>query len=169
MRALMPDTTLPPALTHLGTALESSRPMLDLQEDWDGQGSPGYREATWRRASDFLLGSALRLWQECDARTPAPTVRKGPWGSIDLHWKTPTRELLINVPADPTEPADYYGDDGSDGQPIKGTLDLEQDGDHLLRWLVVDDVLLLPPVHRQRMRLRIRSTRIGTPLPDDDV
>lgn len=165
----MPGHTLPSALAHLATALASSRPMLDLQQDWDGQGSPGYREATWRRAADVLLGSVLRLWLECGATTPAPKVRKGPWGSIDFHWQTPTRELLINVPADPTEPADYYGDDGVGGQPIKGTLGPEQDGDRLLRWLVVDDAVLLPPVHRQRMRSRIRSTRIGTPLPDDDV
>lgn len=165
--ALVDD--LPTALAPLVAAIHSSRPMLDLPYDWDGEGSPGCDEATWQRAAALLLGTARRLWQEYDVITQAPKVRKGPWGSIDLHWQTPARELLINIPADPTEPVDYYGDDGSGGQAIKGTLGSERDGDRLLRWLVLDDAVLLPPVHRQRMRLRIRSTRIGTPLSDTDV
>ena len=109
--------------------------MLDLPDDWDGEGSPRYEEATWRRAVEFLLGNALRIWEEQGVVVPTPKVRKGPQGSVDLHWRTPTRELLINVPADPDAQADYYGDDGTSGHRIKGTLDLAREGHQPLLWL----------------------------------
>jgi hypothetical protein len=50
-----------------------------------------------------------------------PTVSPGPAGSIDIHWKTPKKELLINIPSDSKSPARFYGDDY--GQLcIEGTL-----------------------------------------------
>jgi hypothetical protein len=129
------EDDLPPALAGLAAAVEASRSMLDLTDDWDGEGSPGYDEATWRRAVDFLLGSALMIWHAHGVAIPAPKVRKGPLGSIDLHWRTPTRELLINVPAAAGDLADYYCDDGAGGHPVQGTLDPAREGDDLLLWL----------------------------------
>ena len=126
---------LPPELAHLAVAAEASRAMLDLPEDWDGEGSPGYEDATWQRAVDFLLSNALRVWTEHGIAVPSPKVRKGPLGSIDLHWRTPSRELLINVPADPEATVDYYGDDGAGGHQVKGTVDPAREGQQLLLWL----------------------------------
>jgi hypothetical protein len=42
---------------------------------------------------------------------PAPAILPGPNGSIDLHWKTPRFELLVNVPREEANPATFYGDD----------------------------------------------------------
>jgi len=49
--------------------------------------------------------------------------------------RTPTRELLVNVSADPAEPTTYYGDDGASGHAIKGTLDTTAHQHWLLLWL----------------------------------
>jgi hypothetical protein len=125
---------LPSPLARLGEAIEASRSMLDLPDDWDGEGSPAYDPATWRRAVDFLVEHAVRFWRESGVVIPAPKVRKGPHGTIDLHWRMPGHELLINVPA-ADEPADYYGDDGADGRRIEGTLDPATYHRWLLQWL----------------------------------
>lgn len=127
--------TVPGGLAHLAAEIERSRSLLSLRDDWDEEGSPGYAEATRHRAVALLLHNATRLWQQDRISVQAPTVRKGPAGSIDLDWRMPNRELLINVPTDPVESATYYGDDGSGGHRIKGALDTSADNRWLLRWL----------------------------------
>ncbi|MGH2534457.1 MAG: hypothetical protein ACRDJW_19490 [Thermomicrobiales bacterium] len=129
------EHALPPSLSHVAAAIVASRSMLDLDDDWDGESSPGYAEAIWRRAVGLLLMSALELVEERGLTAPLPKIRKGPLGSIDLHWRTPSRELLVNVPADVDEPADYYGDDRAGGHVIKGTLDPDEENDWLMMWL----------------------------------
>lgn len=124
------------ALAHLEDEIEASRSMLELEDDWDGEGSPGYDVVTWQRAVDFLTKNASRLNEEYGGVIQSPRIRKGPQGSIDLHWRAPNRELLVNIPAVYGAPADYYGDDGTGGQQIKGTLDPERQGYHLMLWLV---------------------------------
>lgn len=125
-----------PLPRYLAAEIDASRSMLELEDDWDGEGSPGYDEATWRRAVDFLVRNALRLNNEYGVALQSPRIRKGPRGSIDLHWRMPNRELLVNIPAKYGVPADYYGDDGAGGQQIKGMLDPEKQGYHLMLWLV---------------------------------
>src|SRR5215216_5948033 len=41
---------LPAALAGLEAGIASSRSLLDLADDWDDAGAPGYDEATWQRA-----------------------------------------------------------------------------------------------------------------------
>src|SRR5579862_643028 len=98
----------PPELNAVTDAIEKSRAILQLKEDWDGEGSPGYTEDTWNRATSFLLANALRLWEEKGIVINAPAVHNGPEGSIDLYWGTSERKLLINLPADSEEPATFY-------------------------------------------------------------
>src|SRR5262245_38892437 len=90
--------SFPSELDHLRAVIEESRSMLDLEDDWDEAGSPGYDEATWRRAVEFLVQNAMLLREECHLRVEAPRIGKGPDGSIDLDWRLPKRELLVNIP-----------------------------------------------------------------------
>lgn len=127
---------LPESLGHLVDEINASRSMLELEDDWDGEGSLGYDSPTWWRAIQFLLRNALQLWREREAVIPTPRIRKGPQGSIDLHWHTSNRELLINIPATLGEVADYYGDDGAGGHQMRGALNPERQGRDLVLWLV---------------------------------
>lgn len=126
---------LPSALAHLGAEIERSRAMLGLEDDWDDEGSPGYAETTWSRAIGFLVQNATQLWDGYGIAIEAPKVRKGPDGSIDLDWRTPHHELLVNVPADEADPTSYYGDDGAGARTIKGTLEPTANNRWLLMWL----------------------------------
>lgn len=136
--AALPSVT-PIVLHSLASAIQESRSILQLQDDWDGEDSPGYSETTWNRTAQFLLENARNMWRLYKLRLEAPRILPGPYGSIDILWQSPKRELLINIPATAEEPASYYGDDKEDGtdNAIRGKrLDTSKNNEWILLWLM---------------------------------
>lgn len=132
-------TPEPPISIELSDAIQASRRILELPDDWDGEGTPRYSERALQRASSYLLRSAVRYWRKYQKHLFVPRILPGPDGNIDLHWKTPERELLISIPADPAELAAYYGDDRKDGtdNAIRGrSLDTSEYNDWIFAWLM---------------------------------
>lgn len=122
------------ALDDLFSAIETSRRILDLPDDWDGAGSPAFAEATWQRAADFLRRCATTLWGREGRAVPVPQILPGPDSSIDIHWQSSQRELLINIPSDNDAPITFYGDDyGRDKR--KGQIEEGAPDPDLLAWL----------------------------------
>ena len=115
--------------------VESSRKMLDLEQDWDGEGASPIEEPTWKRAVEFLRRNASVLWKSYGCRIDNLTLAPLADGSIDLHWKMANRELLINIPPTTQRWADYYGDNRKGGNIVKGTLDTESANHWLFVWL----------------------------------
>ncbi len=114
--------------------IQSSRSILELKDDWDEEGSPGYAEETWKRATNFVRDVATSYWKETGQWIDPPKITPGPDSSIDVRWKAEKRTLLINFPAKTEEPADFFGSDkGADS--IKGTLDLFSRNHWILMWL----------------------------------
>ncbi len=126
---------LPSELAPLAQALDRSRELLELGDDWDEQGSPGYQESTLSRANQFVWSSTLRLWEALSLQIEVPRILPGPDGSIDVHWTRGQRQLFINVPAGDMKPATYYGDDRSQNV-VKGSLDTSGQQEWLLLWLL---------------------------------
>ena len=126
---------VPYELDHISVAIEESRWMLALHEDWDGEGSSGYSEDTWNRAVGFLVANAVLIWTMHGQRISRPKIENGPDGSIDILWETPKASLLINVPEAVDEPANYYGHRNGVHE-IKGTLDTSAPNYWLLMWLM---------------------------------
>lgn len=120
-------------LDHVAQAISSSRWILDLREDWDDAGGLAIKQATWQRAVCFLENHAIWLWTCFGIIIEAPKIKPVPDGSIDIHWKTSSYELLLNVPDDPEEKASFYGDDRR-GICIRGTLDTAAYNQGLLVW-----------------------------------
>jgi hypothetical protein len=125
-------------LADLFEAVDASRRILDLPADWDDEGSPVFQESTWQKAADFLRRQALALWDRRGLSLPVPQILPGPESSIDIHWQSSRRELLLNVPSDNAAPITFYGDDYAQdkkkGQIENGALDLD-----LFAWLTVPD------------------------------
>jgi len=115
-------------------AVAKSRSILDMGENWDGEGATGYSEETWKRATQFLLRHATYILKELGTVIDIPVIGPGPDGSIDLHWKTDRFEMLLNFPKDVNERANFYGDDFGSIY-IKGTLDPAAYHHGLLLWL----------------------------------
>jgi hypothetical protein len=127
-------SSLPENQGKLQTAIENSQEFLEWEDNWDDEGSLGYRKETWQRATDFILDNNLRLWQAYHVAMDVPDILPGPNGSIDIHWQTPTYELLINIPAAPDQLATFYGDKPS-GTVIKGRFQTEARNEWLIMWL----------------------------------
>ena len=118
----------------LAEGILASRWILDLQDNHDGEGSPGYKEETWQRAVDFVRNNAIWLWQRFGIHVELPEILPGPEGSIDLHWKSVRYDLLVNMPATASARATFYGDDRR-GTFIKGAFDSSACNQGLLLWL----------------------------------
>ncbi|MCH8967458.1 MAG: hypothetical protein IID43_07240 [Planctomycetes bacterium] len=126
---------LPPQLfSHIRNEIERSREILELKDDFDDEGSPGYSEQVWKRAVEFLANHARWLWETYERVINAPSILPGPDGSIDIHWDDPSYEILINFPADPHAMAGFYGDDRGEIS-IKGKFDPSTFNHGLLLWL----------------------------------
>jgi hypothetical protein len=126
-------------INSLKEAIDKSRSILQLKDNWDDAGSVRYSESTWNRAQFFLMSNALRLWRSHRRCFAAPRILPGPEGSIDLHWKTADRELLINVPARLEGSISYYGDDKGEGtkNAIRGkNLESSTDAEWIFLWLM---------------------------------
>ena len=130
LRKLSPAT---PALYPLDEIIEASRAILELELDEDEAQAP-YAEETWTRAVEFLRRNAKWIWDTLGLVVDLPEILPGPDGSIDLHWDYPGYEMLINIPADPTNKAGFYGDDRGEIQ-IKGSFDPRSHNYGVLLWL----------------------------------
>lgn len=118
-------------LSSLNEIIEASRAILELDED---EPQAPHREETWTRAVEFLRRNTKWVWDTLNRVVDLPEILPGPDGSIDLHWNYPGYEMLINIPADPTNKAEFYGDDRGEGQ-IKGSFDPGCPNHELFLWL----------------------------------
>lgn len=133
---------IPFELEDIQGAIQEAQTILELKDDWDGEGSLGYAASTLKRASEFVLDNALELWRSQRLHAPAPVIGPGPDGSIDIHWQLATRTLLINVPADINKPATFYGSDRTNRDKparniIEGYVDTSAQNQWLLMWMMV--------------------------------
>lgn len=115
-------------------AIEEANKLLDFRDPEDETYVPVSGE-TLSRASKFLISYAAEMLNKYQVAIPAPRILPGPNGTIDLHWKTPQKELLINIPSNDEAVVSFYGDDY--GQMcIKGTLPLSAPGYGIMLWLM---------------------------------
>ena len=109
--------------------------MLELEQDWDGEGTCAIKRETWERATKFLRNNAAVLWEKHGIQIQSPSIVPVNDGSIDIHWKVDRKELLVNIPPDPDKRASYYGDNKQGGSVVEGDLDTNAHNHWLLVWL----------------------------------
>ena len=129
------EQSVPRISIRIAEAVQSSRRILELPENWDEEGSPVYSYETWERATRFVLQSAMGQRRDSGVWVGPPKITPGPDGSIDVRWKTSTRSVLINFPHSDHERVQFFGSDG-DVETVKGTLDLTSPNQWILVWLM---------------------------------
>lgn len=116
---------LPIQLKDIADVIEESKYMLSFKDNWDDEGSVGYKKVTWIRACKFIANYSKWIFEKTELIMDLPKISHGPEGSIDIYWKNDEYRLLINIPESPTSPFSIYGDDYNSNK-IKGTFDLSQ-------------------------------------------
>lgn len=116
--------SIPKKLVDLSFIIEKSKYLLELKDNWDGEGAEGYDPQTWIRAVKFICNYATRIYHADKKIIIFPVVYHGPSGSIDLLWETDKYNLLFNFPKAPDSPANFYGDNYQ-RQKIEGVFDPE--------------------------------------------
>lgn len=106
-------------------AIEKSKFILALPENWDDEGARPYEEATWLRAVRFLARCDEYLHSKFGLILDAPRITDGPEGSIDIEWRTPVYRLLLNIPERISSPATFYGDDFAESI-VRGSFNVSQ-------------------------------------------
>jgi len=129
---------IPHKFKDLYDNIEKSKYILELEDDWDDEGSPAYDKTTWIRAIMFIYNYTKKIYDEFGIVVDSPKISQGPKSSIDILWKTEIYRFLINIPKDHNKPASFYGDDYHDEQ-IKGTIKTDNDS----KWLVLSSLHVL--------------------------
>ena len=119
----------------LKAEIEQARKILELKDNWDDEGSPVFSKDTLDRAVAFLVMHSEQIRKCYHLHLPVPKISTGPKGSIDLHWKRPDWELLVNIPANADGMATFYGDNYG-VQKIKGSVDPRLFNLGLASWLM---------------------------------
>lgn len=119
---------------ELKAEIEQARTILKLADDWDEEGSPTYSKDTLDRAVAFLAAHSEQF-EKLRLHLPVPKISPGPNGSIDIHWKRQSWELLVNIPADAHEMAVFYGDNYGE-QKIRGSVDPNTFNFGIAAWLM---------------------------------
>ncbi len=128
--------TLPAKLYKLAESIQNSKYILDLEDDFDDEGSPRYDFETWKRAVDFLVNSAKWALDKNNVVIDSPKIYHGPDGSIDILWKNSDYKLLINFPKGNDTPATFYGDDYNTNK-IEGTFNPSKQDFRLLHLMLI--------------------------------
>ena len=129
---------MPAELSPVADAIENSKEVLNRPPDPSDDLSLRCSQEAWHRATKILIDHALSIWEKAKVVIRPPVIAAGPDGSVDLYWTAAPYGLLLNVPADPKQPATYYGDDATnpDSNRTSGKLDPTKPIDMgVLMWL----------------------------------
>jgi hypothetical protein len=123
-----------PARTALTKLISDSMAILECQDDAD-DGFISYSKETLDRAITFVTSYIELSERLFGISVPLPKLLPGPSGSIDVHWKNEKKELIVNIPADKSANALFYGDDYAK-LFIKGALAASAPHPSILMWLL---------------------------------
>ena|SRR2546422_8585400 len=118
----------------LRSTIMESRSLLNLPDNWDGEGSAAYSESTWQRAVNFLVEQWTEFLKTEGRAMELPSILPDSNGSIDLWWDTEEFQLLISIPASELLPASLYGHKHG-GQKIEYVLNSSKADERLVRWM----------------------------------
>jgi hypothetical protein len=105
-------------LSSLGSVIEKSKYIIDLQDDWDDEGSIGYKEETWRKSVDFLIEYVEWVYSKFN-KFYIPSIYHGQKGGIDIVWQEATFKMLIRLD-EKVENAVFYAEDKKRVQNSQG-------------------------------------------------
>lgn len=111
---------IPFELKYLEKAYQKSEYIINLEDDWDDEGSTKYDFEIWKKALIFVNHYSTSLLLDFNKKIEMPKIYHGPNGSIDILLENENYSLLINY-IGKIDKAYYYGNDNF-GNITKGEI-----------------------------------------------
>lgn len=108
--------------------------ILELEDNWDGEGSKTYNAETLKRAKSFLISLIKDFWMLYNLKLDIPMIFPGIDGDIDIEWKNKKFQLLISIPEEVEKLTGLYGNDYAEDE-IELDFDSTKINLRLLSWL----------------------------------
>lgn len=111
--------------------------LLDLEDNWDGQGASSYKLDTIQRTKRFVR-AIMDYFTDQRIEISIPKVLPVPNGSLDISWKNNYYRLIINISEDPHHLVEVYGDvtdHPEDEIDLRLNYDILIKGGVLVEWL----------------------------------
>lgn len=124
-----------PQLEEIYDAIEDSKYIRSLQENWHPEGSLAINPKNYDNAVAFLKMYAQYIFDEFKLVLEEPDIDAARDGSVDLVWRTSKARLLINFRLPEENRAYFYGDNYSDDDHRKGAIPLGSVKDDFALWL----------------------------------
>lgn len=122
-------------LTSIYKAIQSSKSILDLKDDWDEDGALPCKPLIYTRAIEFLVRYANEVLVSHNFSIDYPEINLVKDGSIDLEWRDENYILLINILNTEKLDIHYYGEDLKSKTIIKGFIDYNSINKDLAFWM----------------------------------
>jgi hypothetical protein len=127
------DVVLPMHLHEFEERVEVSRAVIGRVDPDDGTSVVA---STWRRTAEFVARIARLYWQRVAQLPPLPVITDGPEGSVDVVWRSGSRQILLNVPDDDDDVITASGiDTGDDDRRFRDSFRPSETPAWLLHWL----------------------------------
>lgn len=121
---------------QLEEAINRSRSLIQSDENQCNAEDTLISLATWQRVRRFLLKQASASMHLFRLPIPPPNISPADEGSIDVYWQMEGRELLLNFPANESEPVTYYGQTTAGDQTTAGRTTSNEERPDLIAWLI---------------------------------
>src|SRR5690606_14135138 len=92
------------SLKLVANVIEESKYLMELKDDWDGEGGGKVAFETWKKAISFIVDYSTWLYNNYQIVIVTPQISPGPESSIDLLWRSEQYRLLVNIPDNPEQP-----------------------------------------------------------------
>jgi hypothetical protein len=112
--------SLPKTLSSIFEAVEKSKYILELTENWDGEDAARYDFDVWKKSVLFISKLSVKIFTNFGQIVKTPKIYHGPNGSVDIYWENESFNLLINIPE--TGMATFYGDNYQNNK-IEGSFE----------------------------------------------
>lgn len=131
---------VPDYLEPLCAELIYAGTMLELEEDWDGDGAPPIRQNTLLTTLNFLISYADAVYKHSGVPIQVPQIGPCPSGCIDIVWHTSYTDMIITVTYSElydSYSTEYYCRDAKrERLPINGVItDVTLLDSNLLDWM----------------------------------
>jgi hypothetical protein len=124
------------SLQNIASAINESKWINNLKEDWDYEGAVPIDKELYISAINFLIDYSTEIFKKTGLVISTPEINPCKDGSIDLSWRTSAARMLINIRKIENELlAYYYGDFYSNKSQMKGNVHLDSVYEHLATWM----------------------------------